>query len=261
MSATIETLIGQHRNELKSFLYRFTTSREDAEDIAQETCIKALDKFNTFRGESTFKTWFFAIGINIARDQFRAQKRWTIDAQDKCKEQVGSMEELARELQEINRSSEYGAYEIYEHIDFCFTCISKTLVLEQQLALLLAEVYDFRVKEIANILNATEGIVRHYLHDGRRTMQVIFENRCALINKKGICHQCAELNGFNTTKIETQRKIARLELVKASKDPDKERLFSMRTSIVRSINPLKAKGLDLHDFLLKHTDRVGSREG
>ena len=246
-----DRLVQQYQAELKSFLYRFTTSKEDTEDIAQETLSRAIQKFDTFKGESTFKTWLFSIATNLAKDHFRAKKRWTIYAQDHCKSLVGSTKELAAELRHINQESELGKYEIREHIDFCFTCISKSLVLEQQLALMLADIYDFRVTEISEILNVTTGVVKHLLHNARKTMQRVFDHRCALISKQGICHQCSELNGFNNTKAETQRKIAGLELTKASQNKSKEFLFKMRTQIIKSIDPLNSKGTDFHDFLLQ----------
>ena len=73
---------------------------------------------------------------------------------------------------------------------------------------MLADIYDFKVIEISEILNVTAGVVKHLLHDARTTMENIFERRCALINKQGVCHQCSELNGLRNTKAETQRKIA-----------------------------------------------------
>ena len=198
----------------------------------------------------------FSIGANLAKDHFRAKQRWTTIAQDKCKELVGTTPELATELHNINQFSPYGKYEIREHIDFCFTCIMKTISLEQQLSLMLADIYDFKVIEIATILETTLGVVKHHLHNARTTMRNVFEQRCALINKKGICHQCSELNGFNNTKAETQRVVAEMELVKASKNPDKEHLFTLRTKIVKATDPLNANGSDLHDFLLSvHSQR------
>ena len=118
---------------------------------------------------------------------------------------------------------------------------------------MLADIYEFRVIEIGEILNVTAGVVKHLLHDARTTMENIFEHRCALINKRGVCHQCSELNGLSNTKAETQRKIAELELVKASHSEDKTILFKMRAEIVKSIDPLNSKGVDLHDFLLQIT--------
>ena len=251
-----DKLVRQHLTSLKSFLYRFTASREDAEDIAQETLLKAIQQFDSFKHQSSFKTWLFAIATNLAKDHLRAKKRWTTFAQDRCKGLIGSSRELAAELHNINATSAYGKYEILEHIDFCFTCISKSLVLEQQLALMLADIYDFKVKEIAEILNSSPGVIKHLLHYARTTMQRVFDKRCALINKHGTCYQCSELNGFNNTKAETQRKIAALELTKAAQSTGKKHLFQIRTEIVKAIDPLNANGTDLHDFLLGCTHQA-----
>lgn len=250
-AANFDQHAAQVHAALQSFLYRMTASKEDAEDLTQETLLKGFQKIATFRGEASFKTWLFAIATNLARDHARAKKRWLVAAQDMCKQHIGSTPALASQLKEINRTSEHGRYEIREHIDFCFTCITKTLPLEQHLALMLADVYSFKVKEIALILNSTTGIVKHYLHDARSTMQNVFEHRCALINKQGICHQCSELNGFNNSKADTQRLIADMQIVKAASDPAKHDLFRLRTELVKAIDPLQAGGRDFHDFLFR----------
>ncbi|CAN5587551.1 hypothetical protein BH11BAC3_BH11BAC3_06990 [soil metagenome] len=57
--------------------------------------------------------------------------------------------------------------------------------------ILLKDVYDFSVNEICNILDKTEGVIKYLLQDGRKIMTDIFENRCALVNKNGVCHQCS----------------------------------------------------------------------
>lgn len=61
--------------QLKSYLFRIATSIEDTEDIIQDTFIKASLKLDSFRGESTVKTWIFTIASNIAKDNLRAKKK------------------------------------------------------------------------------------------------------------------------------------------------------------------------------------------
>jgi len=63
------------QGELKSFLLRMTASVQDAEDIVQDTYIKAETKIHTFRGESSLKTWIFSIASNLARDLLKSRKR------------------------------------------------------------------------------------------------------------------------------------------------------------------------------------------
>jgi RNA polymerase sigma-70 factor, ECF subfamily len=248
--------IKKHEAQLKSFIFRLTASREDTEDIVQDALLRAYQKRDSFRGESTFKTWLFTIASNTAKNHLRAKRRWPEDAQDQCRQSCKTKKENADALQYVNKTAEFGRYEIIEHIDFCFTCIMKTLPLEQHVALMLADIYSFKVKEISEILDMTEGVIKHLLVDARKTMQTVFEKRCALINKEGICHQCSELNGFHNNKAETQRLIAELDIVKAANDPQKKDLFQIRTNLVRGIDPLMAAGTDLHTFLFKLTQKT-----
>ena len=82
---TVEVLnqeFASNIGQLKSYLLRITASVTDAEDIVQDTYIKAVDKLNSFRGESSLKTWLFTIASNLAKDNLKAQKRWTENVTD-----------------------------------------------------------------------------------------------------------------------------------------------------------------------------------
>src|SRR5882757_1896036 len=139
--------------QLKSYILRITASVADTEDIVQDTYIKATEKLDTFKGQSSLKTWLFAIASNLAKDNLRARKRWADNVTDIAKEAAHSNPNFFRESMFIRTTSPQGQFEIKEHIAFCFTCISKTLPLEQQISILLKEVYEFKVSEIAQILD------------------------------------------------------------------------------------------------------------
>jgi len=88
---TTDELITQFetfQGELKSFLLRMTASVQDAEDIIQDTYIKAQAKIHTFRGESSLKTWIFSIASNLAKDLLKSKKRWPETVTDICREEV-----------------------------------------------------------------------------------------------------------------------------------------------------------------------------
>ena len=148
------------QGELKSFLLRMTASVQDAEDIVQDTYLKAQAKMNTFRGDSSLKTWVFTIASNLAKDLLRSKKRWPETVTDICREEVLGNRPFLQEAMQMRETSPQGKFEIKEHIAFCFTCVSKSLPLEQHLALLLKEVYGFKVNEIATIMNQTEAMVK-----------------------------------------------------------------------------------------------------
>lgn len=256
---TVELLNLEFKNnigQLKSYLVRITASVADAEDIAQDTYIKAVEKISTFRGESTLKTWFFTIASNLAKDNLRAQKRWTENVTDITKAAALSNKQFFKEAMDIRMTSPHGQFEAKEHIAFCFTCISKSLPLEQQLCIFLKEVYEFKVSEITTILDTTEAMVKYYLHTGRSKMINIFDGRCALINKQGVCHQCSELNGIFNPKQNTQEELMKIELVKEAEKGDKEHLFDLRMQILKEIDPFTSKASELQLHHLEHNRKV-----
>ena len=244
------------QGELKSFLLRMTASVQDAEDIVQETYLKAHAKIDSFRGESSLKTWVFTIASNLARDLLRAKKRWPENVTDICKEAVLSDREFFQEALHIRQTSPQGNFEIKEHVAFCFTCISKSLPLEQQIALLLKEVYGFKVQEIAIIMDQTEAMVKYYLHVSRGRMIDIFDQRCALINKQGVCHQCTELNGIFNPKQNAQEEIVKLGMARDAENKDKETLFDLRMKILQELDPFESGAAELQLHHLEHNRKL-----
>jgi len=242
--------------QLKSYVLRITASIADAEDIVQDTYIRALEKLITFREESTLKTWVFAIASNVAKDNLRAQRRWTENVTDISKEAVMNDKGFFQEAMHIRMTSPLGQFEAKEHIAFCFTCVSKSLPLEQQLCIFLKDVYEFKINEITIILNTTDAMVKYYLHTGRSKMTDIFEGRCALINKEGVCHQCSELNGIFNPKQNTQKELMKIDLVKEAESGNKEHLFDLRTQILREIDPFKSKSSALQLHHLEYNRQV-----
>ena len=250
---SFQTLFAEFQTQLRSYLYRLLTDRNDVQDLTHDTFIRAFDKISTFQQESSLKTWVFRIATNLAYDHLRKLKRWPADAQDQGANLAISTTEIGQSFRIVHETSNAGAYEIKEHIDFCFTCISKTLPIENQVALILKDVYDFPVKEICLILDKTEGIVKHLLIYARDTMTGIFDNRCALVNKNGACDQCSQLNGIFNPKQDQQEQRMKLELVKGSTKFDRAELFKMRTILVKAIDPLHSSGTDLHDLIFRCT--------
>lgn len=246
----------QARPQLKSYILRITASVQDSEDIVQDTYLKASTKLDTFRGDSSVKTWIFTIASNITKDNLRAKKRWTENVTDICKAKALSNPSYFPEVMAIHQTSPQGQFEMKEHITFCFTCISKSLPLEQQICILLKEVYDFKVAEITEIVNTTEAMVKYYLHTSRAKMVNIFEGRCALINKEGVCHQCSELNGIFNPKQDFEIEKNKIEFAKKADNPNREHLLDLRIKIMKEIDPFNSNGSALQLHHLEHNRDV-----
>ncbi len=243
--------------QLKSYLYRLLTNREDVEDFYHNTFIKGFEKIKSFNGGSgQLKSWIFTIATNLSFNHLKKQNRWSVNAQDNCRNSL--VNDPAAQKEFINKvmQSSYNTYEINEHIDFCFTCINKTLTIEQQIALILKDIYQFKVREIGVIMTRSVGQVKHYLVDSRKIMADVFDNRCALINKQGTCHQCTELQGLFNPKVNIQNALSNVKLKSGQADKNKKELLKLRQSIVNGINPIKNNGAELHDHLMQHLKKV-----
>ena len=255
-SAELTETFENCRPQLRSFLLRMTAHPADTDDLVQETYLKASTKLDTFEGRSSLKTWIFAIGSNLAKDWLREKQRWPENVTDICRDAALSNRAFLEEMMQIRMTSPQGRFEIKEHITFCFTCISKSLPLEQQIALLLKEVYQFKIKEIALIMDQTDAMVKYYLHTGRSRMNGIFEKRCALINKEGVCHQCTELNGIFNPKQNAQEELVKIEMVRAAEKGEKAQLFDLRLKIIQSIDPFESDAAELQLHHLQHNRKV-----
>jgi len=246
-----QSLFADFQQQLKSYLYRLLANRNDAEDLTHDTFIKAFDKLHSFRGEASFKTWVFQIATHLAYNYLKRSKRWTEDVSEKAKKLVQKDAALRKEIVQVHESDQAAKYDIKEHIDTCFTCISKTLPIEKQVSIILKDVYDFTVAEICLILDKTEGVVKYLLQEARKTLSEIFDRRCALVNKNGVCHQCSELNAWLNPKQHQQEALLKLNLVKNAHKLDQEALYEMRAQLIKNIDPLRSEGADLQEILMK----------
>lgn len=242
------------KDKLSSFVFRLVTNRQDTEDIVQETYLKAFEKLNTFQEKSSFKTWVFTIAMNTAKNHLEKQKRWKENTQDHGASLHAKSTEHWEKFQSIFKSTPEQDYEIKEHINYCFNCINKTLLLRQQVCLLLKDVYHFKIDEITQITNLTEGIVKHALADARKNMIRIFDDRCAFVSKKGTCHQCTSLTGALNPKQNAHIEAQKLKLVQENSTLDGEYLLNLRLELVSGIDPLNAKNTNINTYMLENCE-------
>ncbi len=74
-------LVRRHQRGLLRIVLRLTRELPLAEDIVQETFIKAYEKMALFEGRSSFKSWLYQVGLNTAKNRFRSrpQEEFTTD--------------------------------------------------------------------------------------------------------------------------------------------------------------------------------------
>lgn len=75
-------LVLRHQKNLLRLALRVVRDLEVAEDVVQESFIKAYQKLHTFEGRASFRSWIFQIALNTAKNKLRARRTETLDMDD-----------------------------------------------------------------------------------------------------------------------------------------------------------------------------------
>jgi|SRR5579862_1636929 len=168
--ARFSELTMEHMPALYSAALRMTRNPADAEDLVQETFLKAYRSFDRFEAGTNLKAWLYKILTNTFINSYRAAKRRPEKAD------VEDVEDLYlyRRLGELRdgdagRSAED---EVLERItDDEVKQAIESLPEAFRIAVLLADVEGFSYKEIAEITDVPIGTVMSRIHRGRRALQ------------------------------------------------------------------------------------------
>jgi RNA polymerase sigma-70 factor (ECF subfamily) len=160
----------EHANALYSAALRMTRNPTDAEDLVQETFLKAYRGFGGFEEGTNLKAWLYRILTNTFINKYRAKKRRPDEsALDEVEDLYLYRRLGGLEAAEAGRSAED---ELMDH--FTETEVKEALesLPEQfRIAVLLADVEGFSYKEIAEILDIPIGTVMSRLHRGRKGLE------------------------------------------------------------------------------------------
>jgi RNA polymerase sigma-70 factor, ECF subfamily len=75
-------LVQRHQKAIYRLALRFTRDHGTAEDIVQDTFVKAFQKLDSFEERSSFKSWLFRIAINTAKNKLRGSENNDVDIED-----------------------------------------------------------------------------------------------------------------------------------------------------------------------------------
>jgi RNA polymerase sigma-70 factor (ECF subfamily) len=149
---------------------RMTRNPSDAEDLVQETYLKAYRAFDRFQEGTNLKAWLYRILTNTFINSYRAKKR---RPEESDIDDVESLY-LYRRLGGLagSTSGRSAEEEVLDHITDSEVKEAIEALPEQfRMAVLLGDVEGFSYKEIAEILDVPIGTVMSRLHRGRRALQ------------------------------------------------------------------------------------------
>jgi RNA polymerase sigma-70 factor (ECF subfamily) len=239
-----DALLSPWRKPLYGYIYRMVTRREDAEDLLQETMVRAIERIPTFRGEAPFKSWLFGIATHVSLDYLRRKKRWRVEIQIEGEARARANPERMAEVAAMMARPDF-SFEIREHIAFCFSCLARSLEPEKQAAIFLKEVLGFTAQEGASMLGCSEPQFRHHLSAARGSMIEAYEGMCQLINKAGACWQCRGLREL-APPANQGPELVRIE-VRPGVAITPESLFEARLEIVRTADLEEGRTRKLHE--------------
>jgi len=181
-------LIEPHRPELQVHCYRMLGSLHDAEDMVQETLLRAWRRLETYEGRASFRAWLYKIATNACLDMLKNQSRRTlppaqIAASDPNQPPASPitepiwLEPFPDDLLPVSHASPEARYESRESITLAFLAALQALPARQRAVLILRDVLDLRANEVANILDFTVSAVNSALHRARSTLAKQYDVR------------------------------------------------------------------------------------
>src|SRR5690348_12865221 len=154
---------------------RMTRNPTDAEDLVQETFLKAYRGFGGFQEGTNLKAWLYRILTNTYINTYRAKKRRPDESDLEEVEDLYLYRKLSSgDLASLGRSAEDELFDLFT--DDEVKAAVEAIPEQFRMAVLLADVEGFSYKEIAEILDVPIGTVMSRLHRGRKALQkALFE--------------------------------------------------------------------------------------
>jgi len=139
-----DRLVERYQRDVYRLCYRFVNNHEDANDLAQESFIKAYRALDRFRGDSSFSTWLYRIAVNTCLN-FRAARK---PAADELPETLSDGRARADESMESDEQARRVRAAI------------QRLPEKQRATLILKTYHDLTHEEVARVLGSAVGTVK-----------------------------------------------------------------------------------------------------
>ncbi len=174
----ISALYERFGSRIYSYLRRLAQNPELAEDLTQETFLRAVESFQSFRGEGEVSNWLYRIATNLFRDYLRARKGKEQDAWDD--EEMPDISQLPAADPPVTEFLERQA------VTQCVRDCIAALPAPYRAALLLYAVEGKTVEESAAILGCSKEALKVRLHRGRRLFKSLADERCEVsVERRG----------------------------------------------------------------------------
>ena len=149
-------LVERHMKQAYNVAYGFVNDHDDAEDLAQESFVRAFQGIGSYRGDAGFGTWLYRIVVNLSLNRVRQKK-----------------DNARRELRDADENS--FSHQPDESIDLDLRVhIERSLhqlPTLQRAVVILRHLNGLSTRQVGTILKCSEGTVKTHLHRGLKKMK------------------------------------------------------------------------------------------
>lgn len=176
-------LVEPHRKPLLVHCYRMSGSLDDAEDLVQETFLRAWGKLKSFHGSGSFRNWLYVIATRLWLDEVRKRKKRILlpleggpanpDSPPQPPTSPASWLDPLPEswLSGMGPSPEF-SIERRESISFAFMVALQKLNARQRVVLIMREVFNWSAEDVASVLGLTVDSINNLLYRARKNIEV-----------------------------------------------------------------------------------------
>jgi RNA polymerase sigma-70 factor, ECF subfamily len=186
--AAFAKLTEPHRRELRVYCYRMLGSLQDAEDLVQETLLRAWRRLDTFEGRASLRAWLYKIATNACLDALRQHSRRGLPPGRVAPADPGSpllppvldqiwLEPFPDAWLAPEDEEPEARFDHHESVTLAFLAALQVLPPRQRAVLILKDVLDWHAAEIAALLELTVPAVNSALHRARSTLARCYHGR------------------------------------------------------------------------------------
>lgn len=161
-----DVLVSKYQRRLMRLVSRLVHDTAEAEDVVQETFIKAYRALRHFRGDAAFYTWLYRIGINTAKNYLVTQGRRTPTSSETDAEQAESFDDAHRLRDNNTPESVLASKQIASTVNAAMD----VLPIELRTAIVLREIEGLSYEEISEIMACPIGTVRSRIFRAREVI-------------------------------------------------------------------------------------------
>jgi RNA polymerase sigma-70 factor (ECF subfamily) len=160
-------LVKRYQERIYATIYHMTSNHEDANDLAQESFIKAFQALKSFKGGSTFYTWLYRIAVNKTINFLKQRKNRTHMSLNDIDFNAEHDPDLMALISENTPRRAAGLSELQKKLNEALLKLSEP----HRLVIILHDVQGQSHDEIAEIMDCNIGTVRSRLFYARQQMQ------------------------------------------------------------------------------------------